>query len=553
MKKIAISIFMLFALLIFAQKSNNSNIKKGTIPNNPIPSKEEWVSTQLKNLMNIKDIPAQDIPGIIHAKELEYDHLYNGGLGQQIDPYAPLNYFGYKPIVGNNSTQSAACPNAAFDFLNFTNWTGGTGHAATCGPVGSLSPVYTPTGNVIVTNGLNAGLNNQAYHTIMNIPPTNPIWPNCTSGGYDSTACITVGSQTVSQIPVTCPFFNTGTSCRMNGRLANARACSLRYTFNITPSVKNVKYAFAVVLNSGGHQPHEQPFFIVRVTDQNNNLIGGNCGQYHINASAAASDTSFFQSVFDWGQTWCRKWRLYGIDLTNTPWVTQVNVNFIVGGCCFYGHYGYAYVAAECSAGGVMNAMCAGSNSAQIVAPPGYVSYQWWGPNIVGPSNTQSINVNPAIVGNVYTVNMVTPTGCTTTLQHTLNISQPTITGVGSLPTCIGGSSGSATVFVAGSNNGYTYTWTAPGNSVVSSNSTAVNLSPGIYTVQVAGVSCGTPVATTVQVISIPPIPKNVTKPYCGNIAIITASPGTQYQWYNGLSPIPPPAGNQNSLVINNP
>lgn len=551
MKKIPLILIFVLSLL----NAQNKTVQKGgkSVINSPIPSKEEWVAIQLKNLQSIKDIPAEDIPGFVAAKESEYDFLYKGGIGSQTDPYAPLNYFGFKPGIGNNNTQSAGCPNAAFDFLNFTNWTGGWGNSATCGPASANSPIYNQTNNTIQTNGINAGLTNQAYHTIMNIPPTNPVWPNCTAGGYDSIGCITVGTQTVSQIPVTCPFFNTGTSCRMNGYLASARACSLRYTFNITPTVKNVKYAFAVILNSGGHAPPQQPFFRVRVTDQNNNPIGGVCGIYDINATSAATDTSFFQSVFDWGQTWCRKWRMYGIDLTNNPGITQVNVNFIVGGCCYYGHYAYAYVAAECSAGGVINSMCAGTNTAQIVAPPGYVNYQWFGPNIVGASNTQSINVNPAIVGSVYTLNLVTPTGCTTTLTHTLNISQPTITGVGTLPTCIGGSSGSATVFVAGSNNGYTYTWTAPGNSVVSSNSTAVNLAPGIYTIQVAGVSCGTPVATTVQVIAIPPIPKYVTKPYCGNIAIITASAGTNYQWYNGTTPIPPPSGTQNSLVINNP
>jgi len=148
---------------------------------------------------------------------------------------------------------------------------------------------------------------------------------------------------------------------------------------------------------------------------------------------------------------------------------------------------------------------------------------------------------------------MVTPTGCTTTLTHTINISQATITSVASLPSCPGGTSGSATVFVAGSNNGYTYTWTAPGNSVVSNASTAVNLAPGIYTVQVQGISCGPPTSATVQVNAVPPMVKNITKPYCGNLAIITASPGTGYQWYNGTTPVPPPAGTSNSIVINNP
>jgi len=348
--------------------------------NQPVLTKEQYVKMALDAIRKEKDIPDEDIPGFIQAKEVEYDYLYGGGQSHQVDPYAPVQPYGYnfKPIGGNNQTQSANCPNAAFDFLNFTNWTGGWGNSGTCGPANSNSPIYNQTNNTIQTNGLNAHLQNQAYHTIMNLPPTNPIYPNCHNGGYDSIACLSVGGQTVSQIPYACPFFNTGTSCRMNGALANARACSLRYSFNITPTNKNIKYAFAVVLeNPAGHPSNAQPFFRVRVTDQNGNLIGGSCGVYDINGMMASTDTSFFQSaVSTWGQIWCRKWRMYGIDVTNMPGVTQVNINFIVGGCCYYGHFGYAYVAAECSAGGVINAMCAGSNTAQLVAPPGYVSYQ---------------------------------------------------------------------------------------------------------------------------------------------------------------------------------
>ncbi len=514
-----------------------------------------------------KNLPPQDVNGYIQALEAEHNakNLNYGGNHAPNDPYGVFTIHG-KPGSGGQSTQSAGCPNASFENNNFGNWTGNVGNAQTCGAPGSSSPVYTQISTGISSAaGANVNqMNITNYHTIMNIPATNPNYPACNQFGYDSIAVKAVGGQTVSEIPFVCPFYSDGTSVRMNGAQANYRACKMRYQFNLTPTNRNVSYAFATVIYDGTHNGPEQPFFQVKVTDQNGNPIGGNCGVYNINASLAATDTSFKQSVLGtapWNNFYYRRWKQYGVDLSgpSSATVTQVNLEFTVGGCCFGGHWAYAYVDAECSQGGVLNAMCAGTNSAVVTAPGGYVQYQWFGPNngnILVPNasggNTQTMTVNPAILGQTYTVNMVTPTGCTVQLTNTITISSVSITAVGSIPTCPNGSSGSANVQVAGSNNGYSYLWQNSAAATVGTNSVATNLAPGIYSITVSGISCGQ-VTRTVQVGVAPPTFYTLTKSYCGNLAIISQPGGTNYQWYNGLTPVAAPIGTANSYTITNP
>lgn len=503
-----------------------------------------------------KGMPEQDIEGYLYAKELEFYDNQNFKPANPNDPYGI-----YTVAKGTNpSTQGAGCPNASFETGSFGNWNGSAGHAQTCGATSALSPIYTQTAaGIISPAGANAGLTNiQNFHTIMNLPPTNPNYPNCNQFGYDSIAVKVVGTQTVSDVPHVCPYYTDGVSTRMNSAVANYRACKMNYNFAINPANRNITYAFALCIYDGGHSAYEQPWFQVSVKDQLGNPIGGNCGIYNVNATMASTDTSFRTSALgSWYKY--RPWRQYGVDLSSPVYatVTAVNLEFTVGGCCQGGHWAYAYVDAECSQGGAYSSMCAGTNTAVLTAPGGYIQYQWYQlpgmtpmPSAQG-GNTATLTINPAIVGQVYQVQMKTPTGCTITLNDTIKISGVNITSIGSTPTCPGGNSGTATAFVIGSNVGYNFTWVNSANAVVSTNSVATNLPPGIYTVSVTAISCG--VATkTVQVGVAPPTYYTKSAPYCGNMAILTATTGTNYQWYQNLTPITSAAG-QPSLAVASP
>ncbi|GIV28504.1 MAG: hypothetical protein KatS3mg027_2318 [Bacteroidia bacterium] len=511
-------------------------------------SKEILLQEAIKNGAKTENDISMYIERRIYELELQYK-IKNGLLDPNnlvkiqkgnYDPYA--NNISSKEI-GGYQIQSAYCSNASFELGNFNNWGASVGNSNTCGGSGANSPVYTLVSNGVNSpQGNNAALNSTNYHTLMNIPPTNPNGPNgYFQGGYDSIATLNIGGNHVSQIPFKCPFFNDPYSVRLNGyNQASYRACRMTYTFNITPGNKNIQFAFAVILNNPGHANNEQPYFRVRVLDQNMNPLGGICGNYDINATQAASDTSFkISSRSSWYLF--RPWRLYSVDLTSPIYstVTTVYLEFTVGGCCWGGHEAYAYVDAECSSGGATSSMCMGTNSAILTAPAGFVAYQWYTPSgtpvpASQGGNTPTITVNPAITGQVYQVQMVTGSGCTVTLNDTIKISNVQITAIGSNPSCVNGSSGSTWVNVTGSNTGYNFTWANSSGATVSTTNTAVNLPPGVYSVTVTAVSCGFATAT-VQVGTKPPTFSTQTVYYCnGNpFAVINAPPGgTGYQWW---------------------
>lgn len=459
-----------------------------------------------------------------------------------------------------NTPQNIYCPNAGFEQGNFTNWTGAIGTVSTA-PVGSAFPIYNQTSVGIVNGaGNNVGLTNTInYHTVMTTPATNSVYPNCV--GWDSIACKVIGTQTVSEIPVVNP--NGGpASVRLNGAVANYRASKLNYNMTLNPNNKSFSVSYALVLDNGSHQPYEQPYFSVKVTDQNGNPVPG-CSVYTVtcnsnltNTASPQYDPTWTDAVIGFGTVMYRKWQTFAFDFSNYPTVTSVNVEFYVGGCSQGGHWGYAYVDAQCSQGGAVASFCAGSNTSVLTAPAGYSTYQWVGPSgpvtVANGGNTGTATISPVSAGQVFTCNVTAPNGCLSVFTTTVNITTVSITGINSTPSCPNGSSGTASVTATGSSSGYTYQWLNSFGATVGSTSNATGLSPGNYSVVVSSPMCGS-ATTTVNVGISSPAFYSLPAPYCGTVAWINKPGGSNYKWYtaNPLALIP--GATSSSLTINAP
>ncbi|MBC7694369.1 MAG: gliding motility-associated C-terminal domain-containing protein [Burkholderiales bacterium] len=554
-KLLTVVLFFLFTQLSFAQLADGFDIKEAY--------------QQATN----KGISQSDIKGYVEF--LHNDYLSHKGVNHAHNSIdrgvydAGTIYLGGGLIntsLNNpsnpNSPQNAYCPNAGFEQGTFANWTGSYGAVST-GATGSGSPSYTQTSPTIVNPaGNNVSLvNTLNYHTIMTTPATNSVYPNCV--GWDSIACKVVGTQTVSEIPVVNP--NGGpASVRLNGAMPNYRASKITYNMTLNPNNKNFSVSYALVLYSGGHLPEEQPYFSVKVTDQNGNFVPG-CSIYTVtinssmtNTASSFYDPSWTQSVvgFSPSDVFYRKWSTYAFDFSNYPAITSVNVEFYVGGCSQGGHWGYAYVDAECSQGGAVASFCAGSNQAVLTAPAGYNTYQWIGPSgpvtVANGGNAGTATISPVSAGQVFTCNVTAPNGCASSFQTTVAISTVSITGVGSTPSCPNGNSGTANVSATGSSGGYIYQWVNSSGATVSSAQTATGLAPGIYTINVSAVLCGLS-TTTVQVGISAPTFYALPAPFCGSVAWITNAGGSNYKWYTA-SPLALIAGaTSSSLTINSP
>jgi hypothetical protein len=436
------------------------------------------------------------------------------------------------------SPNNQNCPNAGFDYGDYTGWVGGTyqNTAAT-----NWNTFTIPWTNGVMTMGTNTPT--QAYNpafvnpypnrmTLLTVPPTVNVPP--TFVGWDS---IAINSTTgLSEIPFQLPTSN-GVTCRLgNANNNNNETERLVYSMFVTPQNSQFTYAFAVVIFDGGHAFGEQPFFKISVKDQAGNPIPG-CGQYQIDASQVATDTSFHQAGAGFGYYY-RKWTTVGLDL-NAYLNQNITIEFQTGDCIFGGHWCYAYIDAPgggCSPAQASVNMCTGSTTATWVAPVGYSNYQWFGPNsmtqIAGATN-DSLIINNATVGDVYTVQVISAAGCTTAMQTTLINTNVTIQSVYSSPSCATGFSGSATVIATGSNQGYNYVWTnTSGGSVGTNSATATGLSPGTYSVVVSAPGCGQ-ADTTIQVNISAPVFYTDVQNFCVNPAQITAPAGSNYVWYD--------------------
>ena len=522
-----------------------------------------------------KGISKSDVEGYVrflHNDYLSHKGMHGHATGNQASQSLGVYNAGTIFLNGNsgnnpfgkpsnpNSPQNIYCPNAGFEQGTFANWTGSYGTVVT-GATGAAFPTYTQTSPTIVNAaGNNAPLANTTnYHTIMTTPPTNSVYPNCV--GYDSIACKVVASQTVSEIPVVNP--NGGpASVRLNGASANYRASKLTYNMALNPNNKNFSISYALVLDNGGHMAYEQPYFSVKVTDQNGNLVPG-CSTYTVTCNAALTnstsplyDPTWTDAVIGFGSVMYRKWTSYAFDFSNYPAITSVNVEFYVGGCSQGGHFGYAYVDAECSQGGAVASFCAGSSQAVLTAPGGYNTYQWIGPS--GPitagngGSTPTATINPVSAGQVFTCNVTAPNGCSSSFQTTVAISTVSITGVGSTPSCPNGNSGTANVSATGSSGGYIYQWINSVGATVGNAQTATGLSPGIYTVNVSAVLCGLATTTVAVGISAPTF-YSLPAPYCGTVAWINGGAGSNYKWYTASPLALIPGATSSSLTVNSP
>jgi len=434
------------------------------------------------------------------------DHSQHTNDGQEV--YFDKN----NQVIAGPSTPFAPlrtyCPNASFDFLNFTNWTGTKGTVIS-GAVGASSTIYSAiVPGIFNAAGINTSVvNTTNYHTIMTTPPTNSVYPMCI--GYDSIACKVIGGVTVSEIPVV-NSLGGNSSVRMNAvssTAINNKGSTLTYSMALNPGNKNFSTAYALILQNGGHNANEQPYFSVTVKDQNGVLIPG-CSIFSVTINAGLTNTA--SPLYDptWGNSsinptvMYRKWSTVNFDMTAYPLVTSVTVEFFVSGCSQGGHYGYAYVDADCSIGGATTSFCAGTATAIVNAPPGYQVYSWVGPlgpvSILNGGNTASAIISPVTAGHIYTCTVSNGGGCNSTFQTTIAATSTSITSIFSAPSCSLGSTGSATVIATGSSSGYIYQWVNSLGTVVSNSQVATGLPPGTYTANVSAPACGATTETVV-------------------------------------------------------
>lgn len=389
--------------------------------------------------------------------DAEHEHNLIRERASQLDfIYIPQSEDDHSNGDGSNFTRSTDCVNADFESADFGDWelywanNGGPANLALGINDGGLN---STTGQHAIM-GPGAGMD---PNTGNNVPR---VYPG--GGAY---------------------------SLRLGDEGTGWRAAKATYTFLVTPQTELFYYHYAVVLQDQGHSPAEQPFLEIRMTIDG---LDESCGYYYQAAAAGASGYETYNPGGIFGTpVRYKNWTTVSINMS--PYMGQVaTVEFITSDCAQSGHYGYAYIDAECSAlPTVDNSVLTCPEPVQTLsAPQGASSYLWSGPGIVGPSDQQTVDVN---LPGTYQVQVIPVSGAicgyTLDIDVTENIGE-VIAVLDAEPTqvCQGlaidfSSQGSTSDANAGPITSYSWDF-GDGNTSSDANPSHTYTTPGNYTVE---------------------------------------------------------------------
>jgi gliding motility-associated-like protein len=437
-------------------------------------------------------------------------------------------------VIIQPSETKAQCVNADFELGNFTGWTGtfcinGDGCSSSSGSflssfLGGLITGGFP--NPFKCIGIDPGTINQAANKT---PEKNHF---IMTSGFDPI----IG---VAGIPVLFPKGGKS-SARLGNAQAKGGGESMMYKYIVSSMSTSFTYNYAVVLNDGGHQVGQQPYFRIRMWVYNSptDSVLVNCATYDIDATLAKNAASGFSKLGS--DIYWKSWTAVTIPLQDYVGKT-VGIRFTTRDCCPNcdaqekgtgggDHYAYAYIDASCTSSEIIPSapsVCSGQN-VTLTAPEGAATYAWTGPtaaSIVSGGNTNVATVNQP---GTYTVTMTTfgATPCTYSLTAFMpvNLLGSGVT-VNSTTICAGGSA------ILTASGGFPYLW-SPGGAMTNS----ITVSPGSTTsYSVTGGTCPSSATGVVTVTPLPTSTFTVTPACAGQGSTITYTgnaPATaNYNW----------------------
>ena len=232
--------------------------------------------------------------------------------------------------------QSQSCPNINFSQGNFTNWQ--------C-YLGSCS-----NGTII-----NKSAHTPGRHSIMDaalLTLTNQMQDeNCPA---------------IPKVPVGFAY-----SARVGNSEIGAEMEAIEYTLTVDSSNSLLIVHFAWILEATEHAPEEQPKFSIIIRDTNNIPISNlPCGNVDFVASQDLDSlTCQTQTLL------ARNWTTVGYSLEHLMGQT-IKIYFETRDCTESGHFGYAYVVAECRPSTIELMYCI-NGASRLRAPEGFAWYKW--------------------------------------------------------------------------------------------------------------------------------------------------------------------------------
>jgi gliding motility-associated-like protein len=224
-------------------------------------------------------------------------------------------------------------------------------------------------------------------------------------------------------LPLVAPGGGSASMMIGDGAVTGAHASRASISFTVDATSTNFTYRYAVVLQDPvtGHSDPERPYFKVKLRDALGNILP--CGDYEVIAKPPIVGFTLASGTTD---VYYRPWTNVFVPLG--AYVGQcVTLEFTSSDCSQGGHFGYAYIDADCNPSSLISsspAVCGGA-TVTLSAPVGAATYDWTNTSaggttgIVGSDSSQTVSIN---LGGTYQVVMTSVTGasCTSTLTITV-------------------------------------------------------------------------------------------------------------------------------------
>ena len=276
------------------------------------------------------------------------------------------------------------CDNLNFSRGNFTNW---QAYMGTWGSSDNISPTSpTPGRHEIMSTDLM--LTNQFYDEMC---PAIPKVPN----GFNYAA-------------------------KLGNTDVNAQMEALEYTMTVDSNNSLLILHFAFVLALPNHSISEQPRFTMILKDSlGREMPSIPCSK--VVFPAISGDPDLECDVPGDNGFVARNWTTVAFSLE--PYMGKtIKIYYETRDCSQTGHFGYAYLVAECRPMRIELQFCAGQTAARMSAPVGFIKYRWTrskNPNWFkegGPEMRQIVEPQPQ-EGDIYTCEMTSPLGSNCSAQ----------------------------------------------------------------------------------------------------------------------------------------
>lgn len=307
-------------------------------------------------------------------------------------------------LISGQLANAQCAENIGFEDSTFAFWKGYINDTAV-----GCCPIKTPTGPFLT----------QLSTRFQVVNSTTQIRSTFIGNFYS-------GTDPFSGLPVVCPLPGFGTSSIKVGNDSTlSEAEKIRYTIVVTDQNADLVYAYAAVLENGGHLPADQPRVEAKATDQFGNSLA--CATFNIPTPDAANLPSgwFVSNLLN--DVVYSNWTLTALNLR--PYIGQtVILDFATGDCSFGGHFGYAYLDFACQKYLVINKYCPGDTVATLIAPTGFGHYIWdtigtgAPPILAGASNQLFLNHPDSTIGYSVRLSAFATDSCGFELYDTVRV-----------------------------------------------------------------------------------------------------------------------------------